>query len=92
MRFPAPELQLEGVQRSKSRYHNVLPAIRPATSSTTNTTIAMKNRMRAISAEAAATPPKPNIAATIETTRKNKAKRSMVGFHFQRNDTTMPAD
>jgi hypothetical protein len=82
MRFPMTEMQLLDVQCSIYRYQRVLPAIKPATRSTTNTTIAMKNRIRAISADAAATPPKPNIAATIETTRKNKANRSMTRFHF----------
>jgi hypothetical protein len=83
MRFPITALQLLDVQCSICFYHKVLPAIRPATSNTTNTTMAMKNRMRAISAVAAATPPKPNIAATIETTRKNRASRNMTDFHFQ---------
>jgi hypothetical protein len=81
MRVPVQVLQLLDVQCSIYPYHKVLPAISPATSNTTNTTIAMKNRMRAISADAAATPPKPNIAATIETTRKNKANRSMTYSH-----------
>ena len=82
MRPPTFAMQLLDVRCSIYFYHKVLPAIRPATSSTTNTTIAMKNRIRAMSADAAAIPPKPNIAATIETTRKNKANRSMTGFHF----------
>ena len=82
MRFPIVPKQILAVQCSKFGYQRVLPAISPATSRTTKTTIAMKNRIRAISADAAATPPNPNIAATIETTRKNKAKRSKTGFQF----------
>jgi hypothetical protein len=77
MRDPATGLQNLGVHRSKFRYHKVLPTISPATSSTTKTTMKMKNRMRAMSAEAAAMPPNPKSAATIDTTRKNKASRSM---------------
>lgn len=77
MRVDGIGLQILTVQRSKNGYQRVLPAMSPATSKTTNTTIAMKNSMRAISAEAAATPPKPNIAATIETTRKNSANLNM---------------
>jgi hypothetical protein len=41
-------------------------------------TMAIKNRIFAISADAEAIPPNPNIAAIIETTRKNKANRNMV--------------
>jgi hypothetical protein len=77
MRDPASELQNLCVQCSKSGYHKVLPAISPATSSTTKMTMAMKNKMRAISADAAAIPPNPNIAAMIDTTRKNNASRNM---------------
>src|SRR4051812_37896285 len=65
------------VRRSEDLHQSVLPAINPATNRTTKMTIAMKNRMRAMSAEAAAMPPKPKIAATIEMTRNSRASLSM---------------
>ncbi len=42
--------------------------------------MAMKNRMRAISADAADMPPNPNSAATSDTTRKNNANLNMTEF------------
>ena len=61
MRDPVRRVQNLYVQCSKFRYHKVLPAIKPAMSSTTKITMAIKNRMRAMSAEAAATPPNPKM-------------------------------
>ena len=42
----------------------------------------MKNRTRAIPAEAAAIPPKPKTAATIATTRKISVQRNMIELHI----------
>ena len=66
MRDAAGGLQNLYVRCSIFRYHKALPAISPATSNTTKMTMAMKNRMRAMAAEAAAMPPNPKIAAMIE--------------------------
>jgi hypothetical protein len=59
-----------GARRQTSRPHIALPqtrlaAIRPNTSNTTKIAINMKNRIRAMSALAAAIPPNPKIAAIV---------------------------
>jgi hypothetical protein len=72
------EAKIKRAVQHSSHYQILLPAISPAISSTTKMTMAMKNKILAISADAEAMPPKPNIAAMIETTRKNKANRNMV--------------
>jgi hypothetical protein len=72
------EAKIKRAVQHTGRYQMLLPAISPAISSTTKMTMAIKNRILAIDADAEAMPPKPNIAAMIETTRKNKANRNMV--------------
>jgi hypothetical protein len=81
MRMPMIEMQLLDVRCSIYCYHKALSDIRPATRREANIAISMMNRMRVIPTDTAATPPKQNIAATIETTRKNRADHGVTGFH-----------
>jgi hypothetical protein len=46
----------------------------------------IKNKILAIPAEAAATPPKPKTAAIIATTRKISVQRNMIELHVPKSD------
>jgi hypothetical protein len=64
--------------------------IRPPRSEATKRIKKMKNRILAIPAEAAATPPKPNTAATNATTRKISVQRNMGNLLVSKSIPTIP--
>jgi hypothetical protein len=59
-------------------FYRLLFAERPNMSETRNRTMKMKNKILAIPAAPAATPPNPKMAAMIATTRKITVQRNII--------------